>query len=92
MGVADGVEAERGPLDDRIDPRLLAVGTGEQHLLKGQVAGDGKSAGTDALGQRTGQVESIERNDGAAARLDPEDVAGVAAVGHGEYAGGISPQ
>jgi hypothetical protein len=37
-------------------------------------------------------VESIERNDGAAARLDPEDVAGVAAVGHGEYAGGISPQ
>ena len=44
------------------------------------------------LGQRARQVETVERNDRAVARLDPEDVAGVAAVGHRENAGGIAPE
>ena len=37
-------------------------------------------------------MEAVERKNRALARLDPEDIGGVAAVGHREYPGGIALQ
>ena len=92
MGMADRVEAERRPLDDLVDPGFVPVGAGQQHLVKCAVAGDREASRSHALGQRAGQMESFQRNDRPVARLDPEDIAGVAAVGHGKDAGGIAPE
>src|SRR5688500_8399591 len=86
------MQAERGPLDLRIDPGLLAIRTGEQYFMERLVAGDLEPAGPEPSRQRAGQVEAVERDDRPATRFDPEDVAGVAAVGHRENAGGIAPQ
>ena len=92
MGVTHRVKAEGRALDRRVDPGFLAIGAGQQDLVKCLIAGDPEAAGTDAPRQRTGQVKPIERDDCPAARFDPENIASVTAVGHREYAGGISAQ
>ena len=92
MGMTDGMKPKRGPFDRRVDPGFVAIGAGQQDLMKRPVAGDRESPGADASRQRTGHVEPVERDNRAAAGLDPENIAGLAAVGHGEYASGIAPQ
>ena len=92
MGMSDRVKPERRPLDRAVDPGLLAVGAGQQHLVEGRIACHRESARTDAPGKRTRQMEAVQRDDCPASRLDPEDVAGVAAVGHREDAGGVTAQ
>ena len=61
-------------------------------LVKGTVTSDGEFSRTDTLGERMGKVEVFQWNDGTVPRLNPKDVAGIAAVGHWKYAGGISPE
>ena len=92
VGVANGVEAQCRPLDDGVDPGFRAIGAGEQHVVKSLVASNREAVRPDPLGQRMRHVKIVEWNDGPAARFHPEDVASIAAVGHGEYAGGISPK
>ena len=92
MGMADGVQPQCRPFDHAVDPGLLPVRAGQQNLMKRLVASDRESARTDASGQRMRQMEGIQRDDRAAARLYPENVASVAAVGHGEDPGRIAAQ
>jgi hypothetical protein len=90
MGVAGGVEAERRSLDLRIDPGLLPLGAGPDDLAKGLVAGHREATLPKRSRERAGDVEAVERDDRPVARLDPEDVPGMAAVRHWENAGGIT--
>src|SRR6476660_5640799 len=92
MGVADRMEAEGGAFDHRIDPGLIAVRTGQQHLMEGAVAGNGEPARPNASGERMREVEFVERDDCPMTGLDPEDIPGIAAVGHREDTGSISPE
>ena len=92
MGVTDRMKPQRRPLDRRINPCLLAVGAGQDDLVKGAIAGDRETAGPYPPRQRAREVKAVEWNDRPAARLDPEDVARFAAVGHWENACGIASQ
>jgi hypothetical protein len=91
MRVADGVQAQRCPLYHRIDPGLIPVGASEQDFMKCAIAGDREPARAHALRKRVREVKCVEGDDCPTSRLDPEDVPRIAAVGHGEDAGGISP-
>ena len=51
MGVADRVEAERGPLDHLIDPGFVAVGTSQQDVMEGAVPGHRELSRADFLGE-----------------------------------------
>jgi hypothetical protein len=92
MGVAGVVQVACRLLDRSVDPRLLAVGAGEDDGIEGLVGGHGKASRTNAPGKRARAMELVEREDGALARLDPENVVGVAAVGHWEDARGVTAQ
>src|SRR4029450_14686 len=74
MSMANRMQADCGAFDCRIDPGFFTIGAGKQHLGKRLVAGDRESAGPDPLGQRTRQMELVERDNRAAAWLDPEDI------------------
>ena len=90
MGVARAVQREHRALDLGVDPGLLAVGAGGDDAGEIAVAGDRELARAERPPQRAREVEAIERDDRAVARLDPEQLVGVAAVGHREDAGGIA--
>ena len=92
MGISRGVEAKRSALDLLVDPGLVAPGASGEHLAERAVDGHLKAARADPAGERAGQVKPVERKDRAAAWLDPENVSGVAAVGHREDTGGIAAQ
>src|SRR5690349_4305661 len=84
MGMAELVQLHVALLDLIVDPGFLAGGALPDHLGKGLVAGNGKGPGPDSFAQGTRGTEALERNDRTPARLDPEDLVGVAAVRHRE--------
>jgi hypothetical protein len=90
MSETGAVEAARGLLDGGVDPRLLAVGAGQHDLVERLVMGDGEAARAKAASERARAMEALEREVRALPRLDPEDVVGVATVGHREDACGIA--
>ena len=90
MGVARAVEREHRVLELGVDPGLLAVGAGGDHAGEIAVAGDREPARAERPAERARDVEAVERDDRAVARLDPEQLVRVAAVGHREDAGGIA--
>src|SRR5215208_8146169 len=90
MGVSRAVQRKHRMFEVGVDPCLLAVGAGGDHLSESAVMGDAESARAERAPQRSGDVESVERNNGAVARLDPEQLVRIAAVGHRENAGGIA--
>jgi hypothetical protein len=92
MGMAGGVEAERRAFDLIIDPRLLALRAAVDDLSEGPVAGDREAPLAKRPRQRAGDMEAIEREDRPVARLDPENVLCMAAVGHRENARRITAQ
>src|SRR3712207_1182364 len=73
MGVAMLVEADEALLDLAVDPGFVAPGAGAQHAGEVFVAGDVVDAATHRFPERAGEAEAVERDDGAAAGLDPED-------------------
>ena len=90
--MARGVEREHRPLQIRIDPRLLAVRACGDHRVEVPVMSDRELAGTQGALQRSRQMKPVEGDDGAVARLDPEELGRIAAVGHREDPGGITLQ
>ena len=90
MGVARAVQREHRALELGVDPGLLAVGAGGDDAGEIAVAGDREPARADRPAKRAREVEAIQRDDRPVARLDPEQLVRVAAVGHRENAGGIA--
>src|SRR5438067_5718334 len=86
MGVTRSVEREHGLLELGVDPGLLAVGAGGDHSGEIAVARDCELARADRPAERARDVEMVERNNRAIARLDPEQFVRLAAVGHRENA------
>ena len=90
MSLAGSVETERGALDIGVDPRLGPVGAGADHVGESGVTGNGEGIAADPPGERARTAEAVERDDRAFTRLDPENLLGVAAVGHRENPGSIT--
>ena len=84
MGVAGGMKPERCPLDLIVDPCLVPLRAGGDDGRKGLVARHRESAGLQPAREGARQVELLQGENGAAARLDPEDVVCFPAVGHRE--------
>ncbi len=76
-----------------VDPGL-AAGTSARlaarfdHGVEGGVCGDGEAAAADALGKRSRDSETVERDDATSGRVEPMDFARVG-VGHGKEALGV---
>lgn len=96
MGEAEAVEFHKHLLDGTIDPRLRPVGrrfrAQGDDIGEGAVGGHAEAVGGDHLSQGAGQVEAVERQDGAAAWFHPIDASRIARVRHGEHAHGIGTQ
>src|SRR6185503_18982816 len=75
-----------------VDPGLLAIGAGVDHRLEVAVVGNVKSAGAERPAERVRQMEMVEWQDRPVTRLDPEQLIGIAAVGHREDPRGITLQ
>jgi hypothetical protein len=90
VGAADLVEVGHGRRDGRIDPRLRTVGATFEHAGEVTIVGDSKAARAQPSRQRARQVKAVQGQDRTLARLDPEQVLAVAALGHWEDAGGIA--
>lgn len=90
------VQRAKGAFDLAIDPGLLpprfGLGAGGNYLGKGAVAGDGKNIAAQRLAQRLRQMKIAKRQDGAAARFDPESFGIVARIGHGKNADRIGSE
>jgi hypothetical protein len=88
MGQAKQVEDPVARLDPVADPGFLRFaarrGAGLHHPVEAGVAGHGKASAPQGAGQRARTAEAIERQDRAAARLDPEDFRIVPRIGHRE--------
>src|SRR3546814_1032433 len=69
---------------DLVRDRFGAQGKG---IGEGGVGGDAEPIRRDRLAQRSGYAEPIERQDRPLARLDPENAARIAAVGHRDRKG-----
>lgn len=59
---------------------LFPVGTPTHHAFKVLIVGDFKLALSDGFGERAGEVEAVERHDGARVGLEPIDRAGIVVV------------
>ena len=92
MGVARLVQRQHGAFEFVVDPRFFAGGAGREDRGEIAVVGNFKTTGAQRSLERARQVKALERQDRAVAWLDPEQVRGVAAVGHREDAGGITLQ
>lgn len=90
MGVARSMEAECRALDVGVDPRFLAHRAGMDDFLESLVAGDDETVAANGSKQRSRGPELVKRKDRTRARLDPEDVVGVTAVGHRKNPAGIA--
>ncbi|XHR98732.1 hypothetical protein ACFB49_03250 [Sphingomonas sp. DBB INV C78] len=94
MGMAARVEVTISGFDLWVDPGVRAVGpwfrAHAHDLTERLVGGDGEAFRPHRLGQRVRQAEAVERKDAAPLRLDPEDLPGVATVGHRKHANGVS--
>tara|TARA_B100000678_G_scaffold186643_1_gene156050 strand:+ start:1507 stop:2022 length:516 start_codon:yes stop_codon:yes gene_type:complete len=84
------VHSGEGALDLRVDPCLAAIGGAfgahRNHLRKGAVRCHREPVLPDHFPKRPRQFQTIERNDGAPFRLDPEGFRIVARIGHREDA------
>ena len=90
MGVARGVEVARRLLNGAVDPRFAAIGAGADDVVERGVMGNGEAPRAQPSPERARTMEAIKRENRALARLDPEDLGGVAAVGHRENPRGIA--
>jgi hypothetical protein len=63
---------------------------GIHHLGEGAVAGHVELPALQGAGKGLRQMKSVQRKDGAQARLDPEDLRIVAAVRHRKYPASVS--
>ena len=90
MGMAGAVKREHRALELGVDPGLLAVGAGGDDGREVAVMGDREFARAKRPPERAREMEAVERNDRPVARLDPEQLIRLAAVGHREDAGGIA--
>ena len=70
-------------------PRL---GAGAHDVGEGGVGADLEAAGADRAGQAVRQVETVERQHGAQARVEPVELGIVAALAHREDADAIGLQ
>jgi hypothetical protein len=86
MSVTGGVKRMHRPLEFGIDPGFLAVGASGDDAAEIGIARHREAARPQRSSKRAGQMEPIERQDRAIARLDPEQLGGIAAVGHREDA------
>ena len=86
------VQRKHGLFDLGIDPGFGPVGAGDDDGGTGAVAGDREGAALDGSAKRAGEMEGIERQNRPQAWLDPEQILGIAAVGHREDAGRIALQ
>ena len=94
MGVAGLMERKHGPLELElgVDPGLLAIGASGDDRREFAVVGHFETAGAQRSPERAREVEAVERKDRPVARLDPEQLGRIAAVGHREDPGGITLQ
>lgn len=92
MGVAGLVQPVVAQLDLGVDPGLGPLRAATDDGREGGVAGDGEDVRTQRLAEGARKVEAIERQDGALARLDPENLVRLTAVGHREDADRIGAQ
>jgi len=92
MGVAGLMERKHGPLELGVDPGLLAIGASGDDRREFAVVGHFETAGAQRSPERAREVEAVERKDRPVARLDPEQLGRIAAVGHREDPGGITLQ
>src|SRR5206468_994657 len=92
MSMPGLVQRQHRPLELAVDPGLLAVGAGGDHRREVLVVPDLEAPGAKRAPERARQMETVERKDRAVARLDPEQVGGLAAVRHREDSGGITLQ
>ncbi len=90
MGVADGMEVAIGALNLAVDPGRGPIRRGlraeRQQVGEGAIGGDAERITADGLGKRPGQMEAVERQDGALLGFDPIDFGGIAVVRHGKDA------
>ena len=92
MGMAEPMEEIVAAFDLVVDPGLLTVGAMTDDRIEGAIGRHFECAANERLAQRARHFETVQRQDRAAARLDPEDLCGVPAVGHREDPGGIGAQ
>ena len=90
MGVARAVERQHCPLDLGVDPGFVAIGAAGDDSREVAVVGHFEPAAADGSAERPREMEAVERNDRPIARLDPEQLIRVPAVGHRENARGIT--
>lgn len=90
VGAAEPVEVGHGVGDRRIDPRLRPVRATFEHAGEVAVASDRELTGAHSPRERSRHMEALQWQDRPFARLDPEQVLAVAALGHREDAGGVA--
>ena len=82
--------------DGRIDPRVAAIGSllcaAADDVGEAGVDRDRVAVRFDGRGKAARNMELVERQDAALVRPDPEDILGVAALGHGKDAQAIGQQ
>ena len=82
--------------DGGVDPGVAAIGSllraAADDVAKGGIDRDRITVRFDGRGEPARNMELVERQDAALVRPDPEDVLGVAALGHGEDAEAIGQQ
>ncbi|GGN41395.1 hypothetical protein GCM10011349_03410 [Novosphingobium indicum] len=98
MGLTHLVQVFVAGLDAMADPaapvvvlagRLSWCGAGLHNLRKGGIAGHLEAAAAQGAGQRSREMEAVERKNCAQARFHPEDFRVVAAVRHRENPGAV---
>jgi hypothetical protein len=90
IGMAASVKREHCMLDLRVDPCLFPRRAASDDRSEITVAGDAEPLRAQGSAERPREVELVERKDCASAGLDPEQLGGVAAVGHREDAAGVA--
>src|SRR4029079_18564795 len=90
MSVAGCVKRKHCAFDFGINPRLLTIGAGQDHVMKGLIQRDGETAGPQRALERPRKMELIERDDCSRSRLDPEKIRRVTAVRHRKDSRGIT--
>src|SRR5437870_6915894 len=90
MGVPRTVKRQQRMLELGVDPGLLAVGAAGNDAGEILVSSDHEIARADRPPERAREMEAVERDDRAGARLDPEQLGRIAAIGHRENPGRIA--
>ena len=96
MGVAHLEKGQARVGDRSVDPAFRPVRSrlraSRQHCGKIPVGRDLELVGPDGLAQRTGNMQSLQRQDRPFLGFHPEDFRIIPAVGHGKYPHRIGPQ